>query len=359
MRDPVKPSYEGVNHLAVTTGELWARIEQLATSTRDCNALRRHGVELIAARAWRRHGQPVPDELYGDWRRAALIGLAVRPLVEHVRSVCDGALMLMKGPEVAARYPEPTLRPFGDLDFLAEDPETAHRALITAGFVALRDSIHPEDHQHLAPLVSPSLPLVVELHRAVHLPVGLSGPSPVELFELAQPSATGVTGVLAPVPAAHAVLLAAHGWAHEPLRRLLDLIDLALVLSDENRAYSEQLARRWGLERIWHTSIGAADALLRGARRGLPLRTWAAHLNTLRERTVLETHSTRWAGQVWGFPQPRLRALGSATATFALPARPREGEGWGSALRRTSWAIAHALDPQSEHEMVKESWRKR
>ena len=41
----------------------------------------------------------------------------------------------MKGPEVAAHYPVPSDRPFGDLDLLVEDPEAAQRALIAAGFV--------------------------------------------------------------------------------------------------------------------------------------------------------------------------------------------------------------------------------
>ena len=68
-----------------------------------------------------------------------------------------------------------------------------------------------------------------------------------ELLELTQPSATGVPGLLAPVPAAHAVLLAAHSWAHAPLRRLLDLIDVTVAVEhDRDRALAGELAQSLG-----------------------------------------------------------------------------------------------------------------
>ena len=92
-------------------------------------------MELIAARAWRRQGRPVPDELRLDERIAAIRTLGVPVLLRRIRAAYDGTLILMKGPEAAARYPDPALRPFCDLDFLVDDPAAAHRALMAAGFV--------------------------------------------------------------------------------------------------------------------------------------------------------------------------------------------------------------------------------
>src|SRR5438445_329663 len=102
-----------------------------------------------------------------------------------------------------------------------------------------------------------------------------------------------------PVPGAHAVLLAAHSWGHEPLRRVLDLIDIAMVLEGEDdRRLARELAFRWGLGGVWRTTIGVADALLRRSGSVPALRIWARHLAAVRERTVFETHLTRWAGPV-------------------------------------------------------------
>jgi Uncharacterised nucleotidyltransferase len=332
-----------------------ARVEEIVGSVDNIDALRHHKLELIAARLWREQGRSVPHELRADERRSAVVALTVPEVLRRVRAAYDGSLMLMKGPEVAACYPHPSDRAFCDLDLLADDPVEAYRALIAAGFVEVGDPALYEDAHHLRPLVWPELPLCIELHREVNHPDWLRPPPTLELLELTRPSLTGIDGLRAPVPAAHAVLLAAHGWAHEPLRRLTDLIDVAVALGDEDRDLAAELARRWSLERMWQVTVAAADALLRGERPGLALRTWARHLPTVRERTVLETHLTRWAGPVCGLPNARLRALGGGTVIFTGAARPRDGEGWIDAMRRTFLAMLNAFHPQSQHELIKES----
>ena len=67
-------------------------------------------------------------------------------------------------------------------------------------------------------------------------------------LSLAVPSATGINGLLAPSPAAHALLLAAHAWAHHPLGRIGDLIDVAAVLPADERPAAAALAQRWEWE---------------------------------------------------------------------------------------------------------------
>lgn len=335
---------------------IWERVEEIVCATSSVDALRHHGVELVAARAWRRRGRPLPDALQLDERIAAIRTLGVPLLLKQIRAAYDGTLVLMKGPEVGAHYPDPALRPFCDLDFLVEDPAAAHRALMAVGFVEMGDPARYERVHHLRPLAWPTLPLVVELHREPNRPAWLAPPDPTELLELTQPSATGVAGVSAPVPAAHAVLLAAHSWAHQPLRRLMDLIDVMVVLDDErDQRVAGELAMHWGLGRVWRTTVAAADALLGGSDTVPALRIWARHLAAVRERTVFENHLTRWAGPVSGLPYKRMRALGGATRIFTEAARPRGDERWSDVMRRTRLAIADAPRPQSHHDLIKET----
>lgn len=338
-------------------GVIWERVEEVVCATDDVDALRHHGVELLAARGRRRQGRPVPEELLRDERIAAVRTLSVPVLLKRIRAAYDGTLVLMKGPEAAARYPDPSLRPFCDLDFLVDDPVAAHRALMAAGFVEIGDDTRYDETHHLRPLVWPDMPLGIELHRKLNRPVWLAVPDPSQLLDLTRPSATGVVaGLSAPVPAVHALLLAAHSWAHEPLRRLLDLIDVLVVLeSEDDRSLARELAFQWGLGRVWRMTITAADALFGSSTSTPALRVWARHLAGVRERTVFETHLTRWAGPVSGLPYKRVRALRGATRIFTDAARPRGGERWTDAARRTRLAIANAPRPQSEHDRIKEA----
>jgi len=339
---------------------MWERVEEIACSARRVDALRHHGVELVAARAWRRRGLAVPDELHVDERVAAIRAVGALVVLKRVRAAYDGTLILMKGPEAGAYYPDRSLRPFCDLDFLVDNPAAAHRALMASGFAEIGDSVRYEGTHHLRPLAWPELPLVIELHREPNGPVWLTPPDTSELLELTRPSATGVIGLSALIPAAHGVLLAAHSWAHAPLRRLLDLIDVMVVLEGEDdRRLARDLAYRWGLGRVWRTTISAADALLGRGEMVPALRVWARHLAAVRERTVFETHLTRWAGPVCGLPGRRMRALGSSARIFTDAARPRGDERWTDALRRTALAIVDAPRPQSEHDLTKEARTRR
>ncbi len=199
---PDAPAVTGLSE-----GELWARVEEIISGARSIEALRHHGVELIAANLWRRQGLPVPAELRTDEHAAALKALGVPVVLKHARAAYDGALVLMKGPEVGARYPAPTLRPFCDLDLLVDEPAAAHRAMVAAGFLEAGEPARYERAHHLRPLAWPGVPLFIELHREPNRPAWIAPLDTAELLELTQPSATGVPGLLAPVPAAHAVLL--------------------------------------------------------------------------------------------------------------------------------------------------------
>jgi len=297
---------------------LWDRVDEIMGRAQSVDALRAHGVGLLAALAWRAQGREVPSRLRADERDAANAATAAPLLLGHARAAYDGRLVLIRGPEVAAYYPDPALRPFKDLDLLVDDPDAAQAALLAHGFVEVGGSAPYGRIDHLGALAWPGLPLAIELHRELNEAPWLQSRGAAELLARTQPSATGVAGVLAPVPAVHALLLAVHGWGREPLRRLLDLIDVAAVLAKADYRLADEVARRWGQERLWRTTIAAVDAVLRGGGHHAALALWSRHLASARERTVLETRLARWAGPVCSLP--RKDALRAATVGFATAA---------------------------------------
>lgn len=329
---------------------MWDELEALVGHASSTQALRAHGMHLFAARRWRAAGRTVPEELREDERRAAVLALAAPLLLEQVRGACDGRVMLMKGPEVAACYLDPSTRYYRDLDILVEDPRAVQRALISCGFAEGGRPEAFEDIHHLRPLVLPGLPLIVEVHHRPKCPPWLRTPSAGELMEMSVPSATRVEGLLAPSPAAHALLLAAHSWAHKPLGRLRDLVDVLAVLSHAERRAAHELARRWKWERMWTTTLAAADAILGSAPRPMWLKVWGRHLQPLRERTVFEDHLQRVAAPVYALKGGRaVRALGASLGEFAAR---YPGESRADQFRRTGRAVAHAFMDESAHALT-------
>jgi hypothetical protein len=144
-------------------------------------------------------------------------------------------------------------------------------------------------------------------------------------------------------------VLAAHAWAHDPLRRLSQLIDVAAVAEEADRGELRTVAARWQLTKVWDTTCAAADALLlRSEYETLPLRLWARHLRNARQRTVLETHAARLLSPFWGFTFPV--ALGASLESLIGVLRPAPGESWGTKIRRAGLAVCHASVASSVHD---------
>lgn len=333
--------------------QIWASVDALVDRAPRADDLVDHGLHLLAARRWRARGRTVPPEFVEAERTSALISMMVAPLLARAREASDLPIVVYKGPEIARRFRDPTTRPFCDIDILTTDAPGLQQALIAAGFEEFGDPELYRDIHHLRPLRNPSLPLAFEIHSA---PKWLDhGPPPPtdELFEAAVPSGIGVDGILALPPAHHLVVLAAHSWAHEPLRRLLDIVDVAVLSTEADRREVEAVARRFGMERAWRTTIEVADSLLLDERRRpLALHLWARNLGAARGRTVLEAHLAKWIGPFWAYP-PRI-ALTVGAEAFLRDLRPGPAEGWRRKLARTGLAIAGFARRRSDHDHLLE-----
>lgn len=325
---------------------IWDRIDAMVEQSFDRSVLERHRLELLAAHRLRATGRDVDPELLAAERVAAMRSIAAPQLLRRIREVATGPLILMKGPEAGASYPRPHCRPFKDLDLLTSDADRLYSDLVAAGF----QTVSGAAAYHLPGLAWPGLPLAVEVHRIPHYIPGLPAPETAELLPLTQASRTGVPGILGLEPAAHAVLLAAHAWAHGPLERVGHLLDVAAVLADGDPAAAEALSRRWGCARMWTTTTAAIDTLLRDAPVvPLALRTWARHLASLRQPSILESYAARILGPAWALPRHKAaRGMGSELCRTVLP---YEGESWTSQLGRARHAVVRAFHPVSEQRL--------
>lgn len=326
---------------------LWRAVDELLGGA-DVAGIRANKLGALAARLRRRSGRPVPPPLAGDERGAAVAVTMARPLLEHIRSLCEGPLVVVKGPEVARLYPG-SARTFGDVDLLAGDAHAAQRALLAAGYVEVDDPEPFLDHHHLRPLKSPTVGLRVELHTAPLWPPGTTPPPLAEILDHSVASGVGVNGISAPDPVHHALILAAHAWSHDPLQTLRDLVDIAAVCGSCSEAELERTAEAWGIQRIWRTTRGAIRGLFEGGPTTLPLRTWARHLRPVRERTLLDSHLMRWLHVFWEVP-PRA-AVGDLRAAVRLTLLPAPGESWREKLARTGYSFRHPGEPMSSHLM--------
>lgn len=320
---------------------LWAAVDRVVDGRTDLEALRAHGLDLWAARRWHETGHPVPPEFLAHERAAAMADLAVASNLAWIRGTLDGPIVLLKGPEVAARYPDSALRPFGDLDLLVPRADDAQRMLLDAGCTEVKWG----SPNHQPALRCPTSLLLIEIHERPAWP-GWTTARTDELFASAVPSELGVDGILTVFPAQHAVLLAAHSWYHVPFRRVIDLVDIAAMTEELDPAELRELAERWALGRVWCATTRAIEAF----RNGEPPRPWAEHLMghhlwTVREQTVIEWRLARWAAGFWA-PTPSL-VVRSVLGTIAQDFRPVPGQSWGEKLTRIPRVLKQSLRPAS------------
>lgn len=331
----------------VHDADLWTSVARLVDRAPRESDLSFHGVELLAAER-SRHVERTPSLRAAAARRTAAATSLLAPLVlSRVLAVVESPVVLMKGPEVAARYENPLTRSFRDLDLLVDDAGSVWRALVDSGFEPTGDPALYVGIHHLRPLLAPGLPLVVEIH---HQPKWLAGKTPPtrDMLDTAVPSATGVPGLLTLEPARHAVALAVHAWAHVPFGHLGRLIDVAAMAQGLEADALRNTARLWGVGRLWRSTEAVLDSLFRGARRPVSGRIWARHLWDTRERMVIERHLQCWLAPFWAAPPAGATGMTRAWLSEQIAARPEESR--LVQARRSAVAISHAFRRVSEHD---------
>jgi hypothetical protein len=326
---------------------LWERVDELIDAAATPGDLYSHRLELLAARRFRATGRPVPVPFVEAERFAAVAALTAPVVVQLVADTLDEPSMVIKGPEVAAHYPDAALRSFWDVDILVRDAQAAQQRLLDAGFTPVGDPALFVDIHHLRPLQPNGMALAVEIHSEPKWLEGKRPPALEALFEAAMPGALGVEGVLTLRPAEHALVLAAHSWAHEPLRRLRELLDVALVAARADPSEIDAKAREWKIERMWRTTMETIDSIFFGAAEPRVLRVWAQNLRLARERTVLEHHAERLLSDFWARPLPI--ALRRLPLNVWNDARPERSEGARARLARARLAVRNASQRRSEH----------
>ncbi|HXV32459.1 MAG TPA: nucleotidyltransferase family protein [Gaiellaceae bacterium] len=339
------------------TAALWRRMDELVDAAPGLAALRAHRLQLLAARRWRELGREVPEDLRAEEQLAAVRDAIAPDLLARVRAATDQPVLLLKGPELARRYPRSSLRPSIDLDLLAPDADRLQAELLAAGFdeaedpvwaARLADGTDPfADKHHCRPLRWAGWPLRLEIHRRPSWPAPLPPPPPAaELLALAVPGAADGILVLPPEP--HALVLASHLWVSNPFARLRDALDVALLLRETDGRAVDALARAWGMSRLWGSTRAVVESVFLGGPTTSAERIWARHLGTAREQTVVEVHVTRWASPFWALPPAAAARV--AAAGVASDLRPAMGEPWRAKVKRSLRALANAGRTKSRHE---------
>jgi hypothetical protein len=329
---------------------LWDGVGRLIDSAPSLQDLRVHRLHLLAAERWRLQGRDVPDDLAAEERAAALRQVGASWILEKVRESIEGPLLVFKGAAIAANYPDPTTRPFSDIDLLVPDPQRAQQQLISAGFVPIGNpDEYYDDLHHLRPLVWPTIPILVEIHRHVSWVEWAPPPPNDVLFATAVDGPGLPEGVQTLAPPYHALVVAAHSWSTVPLRRALDLVDVAALLEGRLDGEVHAVAAEVGLDRLWHTTARAADyLLLDGRSKPSSLRIWGRSTADVRDPTVLEHHFRRWVSTYWA--RPPIQATGLLFWTLVRDLLPAHQEQWRPKLRRMARAFGNAFTGRSSHD---------
>ena len=211
--------------------------------------------------------------------------------------------VIFKGPAVAARYPEPGLRPMEDIDVLL--PSADHgRALTALGAAGWQVARPAGGDRYDTVLSHPDVPsLYLELHY------GFEGTSqrvtaldPTELWARRQPLDCAGTSAFGLRPADELVVLAAHaGKPHHGFVRLVWIADLAMIVGD---ATARGIPIDW--ERVHAVAEEARCVTVVGAALALARRT----------------------------------GVDAPSELFPLPARGRRGDALGHLLS-LSWPLNH------------------
>lgn len=170
-------------------------------------------------------------------------------------------VVVMKGLEAAQLYASPVRRPFRDLDLLVADPQELWDTYHDLGYRPSDRRRSDIDHHHLPALAAPNGRLGIEFHIRPNVPAWACVPSALVL-ETAEPSRTGIEGIMRPRDDLHALLMALHCWKGG-FTRLRDLFD-ALLFASQSQVPVDRTAATLGLGRVWRWTVRFAESELLG-----------------------------------------------------------------------------------------------
>lgn len=208
--------------------------------------LQQHGLHLLLGD---------DDDVTAERLQQARRVLASRFVLGEIVRQSKEPPLLMKGLEIAELYPDVTRRPYRDVDLLINRPFPIWDHLCQQGYSPAKQSLEL-DHHHLPSLRDPSGTVGVELHVSPNMPRWASIPNEL-IFSTAEPSRTGIGGLLRPRDDLHALLIALHGWK-AGFSRLRDLLD-AVLLASLSEIPVDVTARQLGLLRFWNWTLRLAE----------------------------------------------------------------------------------------------------
>jgi hypothetical protein len=222
------------------------------------------------------------------------VALSVQPL-----TAAGLEPVVFKGPVVAGRYPEPGLRPMGDIDLLlpVADHARALNALRRAQWRVVRAG---GDGHYDTQLVHPHVPtLSLELHYGLEpSSERVTGLDPAALWERRVPLDCAGTSAFGLSRADEVVVLAAHaGKPFHGFTRLMWIADIAMVVGD---AVADGSPMDWDAvhaaaeEARCLRVVGAALALARRVGVDAPSEYFPLPTHGWRGRTLRQLLSVTW-----------------------------------------------------------------
>lgn len=264
-----KPSFDPGIEAAAKAVANWHRVAEISVQHRlsawilQVQALSGRGSLLDRSCA---------EQLRFDARLSSLRSLALDGLLADLLpslQAIDETVMVLKGPTIAGRfYPDPSLRPYHDLDLLVAvsawaqvDAEIKKRGYQVwddrggVGSIVLGTSESPFEVTYVHPVDG----LTIDIHYD-HLQVGLKPRTLEGFWDRGQTVKLGSIEVRTPGLTDHCLLLLVHLQKHG-FERLIWFKDLDLIL----RAQAEEVD--W----VWLARAARAEGLLASVRYGLHL----------------------------------------------------------------------------------------
>jgi len=281
------------------------------------------------------------------------VALAIRPL-----TAAGLEPVVLKGPEVASRYPAPGLRPMEDIDVLLPQAEHA-RALDALRGVGWQVARAAGVDLYDTVLTHPEVPsLLLELHYGLERTTQrVTALDPRALWERRQPTECAGTPAFRLPLTEELVVLAAHaGKPHHRFVRLIWIADLAMVANDaaeRGTPVDWDAVHGFAREARCVTVVGVALAMARRAGVEVPHGLFTLPTRGWRGETMRRLLSETWPLTNGGVPGYRLDyALGTTDGRGqrmkVLLVRLASGHGIRGRIRRTT-ELPRRVFSRAEH----------